>query len=1056
MADQTSVKSVEHLKMERTMAKRAFSRLANSVMRTYEDMSEDDLRESFNRLTKAAERVLETNDDLEAKFIADQEGALGPGKVVALTEQQKAELTKTSKDCELRLKEVKDAIQMALWSNFGDTEFSTAIRAAERESQRVGDVQLSGGLAAYDFMLTHLQQLIKTAKEAYNKWKRWIPSDEQKDTQNRIKELELTLPSLVSRKADFIQVKLREEAERPALAPVSICPMPAIRLKPIALPKFAGVKRDFHRWRKDWEAMQRQGEPTGSKEVKKFQLLDSLDERITQGLRLTAYNSAEDIFRVLENRYGNKVSIAIEIVEELQEMPAVKDHQPRRIVELIQAVEKALQDLSDLGDTGAIKNPLVTKSIESKLPETLKKDWLVYAADGRNAVATSNRFDCLLTFLKEQEHIYEQLDQLRDEPSRSFLPRPEPRHARTRATELGDDHEGCVVCGDVRHRKKLFFCKQFKSLRLVDKKAAVRELGACEKCLEIHNTGIFCKPTYLCRHQNCEDECAAAHHYFLCPNEEFRKSNAVQRAARRGLEPREQKEYTSKQEEFLSTLPPDLAEQCRNVFSNTASKTLSTVMGQPSLLMENGPQELPVIMMLLEVTVNCGQRIGTLIDLASDTNYITHSAASRLNLKSEDVSLIVHGVGGMRVQLKTKRYLLRIQVKTPKGALRSHQLVCYGLDSIADVHRDVSAKRLQRFFPSVPVKELVRPKEVSLLISHREGKLAPQRIQVIEDLVLWDGPLGKTVGGSHPDLFEEGDVLPRGSKTHFARSMRVATIACQEQGLQVAREGLVCGSGNQYSVRKPCDNSQSFEVECLSDMWTDSDVFKKWVSSDQSGRKKSDGGMDIEESAATEVIVTPSKIDKDTEWQKGSMEKWPIRLAKGAVSFIRESVNKLQEKASIAAPIRSEVQKQEPAQDQNQVKTGLGTATRGLVDIEQPTNLTRIIRAVTWIWGAVERPSSLRQNVHRAKWEVGFPAVAQRIAAFLGRATWLKASDKCAVGAAGNSAVPSCCLPVTKAPKVTVSHGSYDLSFKIQPTILHWDVQQVIVLLPWRELIQPG
>ena len=60
-------------------------------------------------------------------------------------------------------------------------------------------------------------------------------------------------------------------------------------------------------------------------------------------------------------------------------MPAVKSHQPRKIIDLIQAVGKALQDLSDLGATGVIKNPLVTKSIESKLLETLKKEWLVYA-----------------------------------------------------------------------------------------------------------------------------------------------------------------------------------------------------------------------------------------------------------------------------------------------------------------------------------------------------------------------------------------------------------------------------------------------------------------------------------------------------------------------------------------------------------------------------------------------------------------------------------------------------------------------------------------------------
>lgn len=187
---------------------------------------------------------------------------------------------------------------------------------------------------------------------------------------------------LVSRKANFIQARIKEDAERHTqAATTSSYPISTIKVKLTALPKFTGNKRDFHRWRKDWEALQRRGEPMGSREVKKVQLLDSLDDRITRDLHLTTYNTADDIFRVIENCYGNQTAIAIEIVEELQRVPAVRSHQPRKIVALIQAVEKALQDLSDLGNTEAIKNPLVTKSIESKPPETLKKEWLIYVTD---------------------------------------------------------------------------------------------------------------------------------------------------------------------------------------------------------------------------------------------------------------------------------------------------------------------------------------------------------------------------------------------------------------------------------------------------------------------------------------------------------------------------------------------------------------------------------------------------------------------------------------------------------------------------------------------------
>lgn len=55
---------------------------------------------------------------------------------------------------------------------------------------------------------------------------------------------------------------------------------------------------------------------------------------------------------------------------------------------------------------------------------------------------------------------------------------------------------------------------------------------------------------------------------------------------------------------------------------------------QSSLLKEHNITEVPVIMMVMEVTANAGQKIGELLDLASDTNYITHTAAKRLNLKS--------------------------------------------------------------------------------------------------------------------------------------------------------------------------------------------------------------------------------------------------------------------------------------------------------------------------------------------------------------------------------------------------------------------------------------
>lgn len=127
--------------------------------------------------------------------------------------------------------------------------------------------------------------------------------------------------------------------------------------------------------------------------------------------------------------------------------------------------------------------------------------------------------------------------------------------------------------------------------------------------------------------------------------------------------------------------------------------------------MDSSTHELPVILMLLEVTTNAGQKIGTLIDLASDTNYITHRAGRRLKLRSEKITLIVHGVGGMAMTVKIKRYLLDV---SPRGTERAHELICYGLDEIANVHRVIKAGEV-KFFSTLTWKTLTDQSMLSFL-----------------------------------------------------------------------------------------------------------------------------------------------------------------------------------------------------------------------------------------------------------------------------------------------------------------------------------------------------
>ncbi|XP_014889418.1 uncharacterized protein LOC106948326 [Poecilia latipinna] len=324
------LKSLDDLKAERTTVKRLFSRFANNIMRTYMEMSKEDLEENYKKLTLESSKVMEANEDVEAAYMAECKATAAE----ELSNLQKADIEKTEKECEQKLKEAKLLIRETMWATYGEKELSLALQVAEDECKNVSSIGPDITLEAYEFMLTHLEKLIQKAKEAHQNWNHWAPPAEKKDFNYRVRELEVCLPRMVSQKAVFIEAARKKDTTEEKALVHSLPPIAAIKLKATALPKFGGSKRDYYRWRKEWEALQKQGEPSGSKEVKKFQLLDSLDEKLAKDLRLSTYNSSDEIFRVLDNRFGNKATIALEIIEELQAIPPVRNGQPRRIIEL--------------------------------------------------------------------------------------------------------------------------------------------------------------------------------------------------------------------------------------------------------------------------------------------------------------------------------------------------------------------------------------------------------------------------------------------------------------------------------------------------------------------------------------------------------------------------------------------------------------------------------------------------------------------------------------------------------------------------------------------------
>ncbi|RXN11482.1 gag-pol fusion poly [Labeo rohita] len=384
----------------------------------------------------------------------------------------------------------------------------------------------------------------------------------------------------------------------------------------------------------------------------------------------------------------------------------------------------------------------------------------------RGSTVTSHSQSRLLMFLGDQKSLLVRLEQLL--PSKQWLAnapersghrekpgdrwREKKSFTKISASEIKRDSKQlpCAMCGDGDHGGKLFRCKIFRKASLPEKKSQVKKVKACVKCLDVHGVEGDCTSKFLCRKEECKKgDTPADHHYFLCHRVSAKKDTA--RRENKVEEKKGTQGPTEEQEAVFAGLglTPHQLEAVRSACTNKAT---STVCSRKSLIERSGLKEHPVLMMIVPVTTKRGDCLGALVDLASDMNYITHQAVERLG---EPISLVVYGVSTMKVKVDTRRYLMKIKVWTSRGTLRLHEMICYGMEGIARVDKVVKSERLEQFFPDVKPGELARPKRIDLLISTHEGRLAPQRLQRVGDLVLWDGPLGKIVSGVHPDLFEE-------------------------------------------------------------------------------------------------------------------------------------------------------------------------------------------------------------------------------------------------------------------------------------------------------------
>ena len=87
-------------------------------------------------------------------------------------------------------------------------------------------------------------------------------------------------------------------------------------------------------------------------------------------------NDVDKIWPRLHDKYGDNIEIVNTVIEEIEQLNFMKNNHDQGLVNLVNILEKGLQDLEIVGAKDEITNAYTVKLLEMKLPKRILAKWL--------------------------------------------------------------------------------------------------------------------------------------------------------------------------------------------------------------------------------------------------------------------------------------------------------------------------------------------------------------------------------------------------------------------------------------------------------------------------------------------------------------------------------------------------------------------------------------------------------------------------------------------------------------------------------------------------------
>ena len=484
----------------------------------------------------------------------------------------------------------------------------------------------------------------------------------------------------------------------------------SFRSKKLEFPKFSGSIRQYNTFKRDFqEIVEKPG--NFSKEQMSHILRN-------ESLQNEAKNHCHNIYDLkelwerLDDLYNDKGQVVELVTKQLTGFKKIRDEEYSKLIEFVNVVEKAHLDLSALGSTNVMSNPMTVRLIESKCPDWVQKN---YASLKEDDIEEDKEFEFLLNFLIRKRKEARRLSRLQEEkkptPAPVFNKCPEKKkgHVNVAATgqnvSLGSSGGGnggtngggrawlCPVA-ECKYKNKHFLsdCRAFKRLDADGKGKVVLDKKLCILCFSPAHDEPSCpkKTTWLpCDKQNCGKWHSRFIHGANVPG--------------------------------LSLAVPGYTVQ--------------------------GVEAEKIIFLTQFIELSIGERCNTFWDHGSSTALVTFKFAERVGLPGEKCCFKLIGVGEKEENYETKLY--HLQLIDRGGEL--HDVFAFGIKKITAEMKGYNVEEVLNSFPDLS-RDSLEPAEgeVDLLVGISYMNILPTQTALVGNLGLYSSRFGTgfLIGGS--------------------------------------------------------------------------------------------------------------------------------------------------------------------------------------------------------------------------------------------------------------------------------------------------------------------